>query len=384
MIAYKKQRRRVDPVKQILARLDEKQSKLGLSLYSRSSNVCSEKEDGLPVVQPFTEAASTSNKSSGYFHDLSVARQKVHKRLNAGLKHSMTESHHMSQAKVNRQLNQTFPPTKYHETSALVNQRKESYSFGGWSDTPSVGVENIRNSHYTSMNPFGYNRRTLAFQPTSLNYVVEWPETWPLKIMSLNGKGTRRPYKKKEKTKHKVLPKVHFEGSSAPFPSPEVMSKRNKKQATAEAVTAGPEKQVPQSSENTSLSRSSVSDKQKGLAHVEELSSSGRDLLANNCDSDNLLAMEDGKCTENARVHQDMSHCSVGPEDKGIEETENPQAGNTTRPSSVPPCSPTPFARELENETAVKSEGGECSQSHLNDIVSQIAAEPGKDYMQDI
>jgi len=68
----------------------------------------------------------------------------------------------------------------------------------------------------------------------------------------------------------------------------------------------------------------------------------------------------------------------------GIEETENPQAGNTTRPSSVPPCSPTPFARELENETAVKSEGGECSQSHLNDIVSQIAAEPGKDYMQDI
>ncbi|XP_015761003.1 PREDICTED: uncharacterized protein LOC107340157 isoform X2 [Acropora digitifera] len=151
------------------------------------------------------------------------------------------------------------------------------------------------------------------------------------------------------------------------------MSKRNKKQATAEVVTAGPEKQVPQSSENTSLARSSVSDKQKGLAHVEELSSSGRDLLANNCDSDNLLAMEDGRCTENARVHQD-----------GIEETENPQAGNTTRPSSVPPCSPTPFARELKNETAVKSEGGECRQSHLNDIVSQIAAEPGKDYMQDI
>lgn len=69
---------------------------------------------------------------------------------------------------------------------------------------------------------------------------------------------------------------------------------------------------------------------------------------------------------------------------QGIEETENPQAGNTTRPSSVPPCSPTPFARELEDETVVKSEGGECSQSHLNDIVSQIAAEPGKDYMQDI
>lgn len=116
--------------------------------------------------------------------------------------------------------------------------------------------------------------------------------------------------------RHKVLPKVHFEGSSAPLPSPEVMSKRNKKQATAEAMTAGPEKQVPQSSENTSLSRSSVSDKQKGLAHVEELPSSGRDLLANNSDSDNLLAMEDGRCTENARVHQDMSHWSVGPEDK--------------------------------------------------------------------
>ena len=31
---------------------------LGLSLYSRSSNVCSEKEDGLPVVQPFTGECS--------------------------------------------------------------------------------------------------------------------------------------------------------------------------------------------------------------------------------------------------------------------------------------------------------------------------------------
>ena len=81
----------------------------------------------------------------------------IYGRLNAGLKHSMTESHHMSalyaQAKVNRQLNQTFPPTKYHETSALANQRKESYSFGGWSDTPvsNIVLAIIFNNYYSKM-----------------------------------------------------------------------------------------------------------------------------------------------------------------------------------------------------------------------------------------
>ena len=112
---------------------------------------------------------------------------------------------------------------------------------------------------------------------------------------------------------------MHFEGSSAPFTSPDILSKRNQKQSTAEAVTAVPEKQVKQvsqSSESTSLSRSSIGDKQKGSVHMEELPLHGRDLLASNGDSDNLLAMKDDRCVENARVHLDMSSCSVRPEDK--------------------------------------------------------------------
>ena len=61
-------------------------------------------------------------------------------RLNAGLKHSIDDSHHKSalyaQAKADKRMNQTFPPAKSNAISALVYQRKESYSFGGWSDTP--------------------------------------------------------------------------------------------------------------------------------------------------------------------------------------------------------------------------------------------------------
>ena len=68
-----------------------------------------------------------------------------------------------------------------------------------------------------------------------------------------------------------------------------------------------------------------------------------------------------------------------------------------TKPSSVPPCTPTPTLdktedKSLENgpqsgEDSQEDEGGvgeEDSQSLLMGIVSQIAAEPTADYLQDI
>lgn len=69
-----------------------------------------------------------------------------------------------------------------------------------------------------------------------------------------------------------------------------------------------------------------------------------------------------------------------------------------TRISSVPPCTPTPTSaknedKSLENEPQSgvdlqEDQGGEGeekdSQSLLMGIVSQIAAEPTADYMQDI
>lgn len=75
------------------------------------------------------------------------------------------------------------------------------------------------------------------------------------------------------------------------------------------------------------------------------------------------------------------------------DETEKQQDDNTTRLSSVPPCTPTPVPIKTEGvslDNEPKSgvdEGGvgeEDSESLLMGIVSQIAAEPAADYMKDI
>lgn len=71
-------------------------------------------------------------------------------------------------------------------------------------------------------------------------------------------------------------------------------------------------------------------------------------------------------------------------------ETENQQTDNIARLSSVPPSTPTPkgvdnLSKDVEDSQ--EREGGvgeEDSQSLLMEVVSQIAAEPGADYMQDI
>ena len=73
-------------------------------------------------------------------------------------------------------------------------------------------------------------------------------------------------------------------------------------------------------------------------------------------------------------------------------ETENQQGDNTTKLSSVPPCTPTPTPKGTDSvpkdsEDSKEHDGGvgeEESQSLLMEIVSQIAAEPGADYMEDI
>lgn len=75
-------------------------------------------------------------------------------------------------------------------------------------------------------------------------------------------------------------------------------------------------------------------------------------------------------------------------------ETENQQADNTRTSSSVPPCTPTPESvenapncGESEGQDLPQPEedgGDDDSKRVLMEIVSQIAAEPEADYMQDI
>lgn len=412
MIAYKKQRRKVDPVKQILARLEEKQSKSGLSLYSRDDRHEPGKEDVLPVVKPFTDA-SASSKSSPFFPDLSAARQKAHRRLNAGLKHSIAESDRKAalyaQTKADRRLNLTFPPVNAHHATGNVNHGRQSYAFSGWSDSPSAGVENLRNSHNTSMNPFGYSRRTLAFQPTSLNYVVEWPETWPLKIMSI-GKGTGRLNKKKPKAKPQNFHRVHFENSPVPCTSPEGPKNGIAKQTSDVAMAAPPqnqsnqvlpEMQAPQTSLSTDSALPQLPNSKKIQQEKQEEQSPSRGEDVSENVTSNLLEAGDRNSTENSRVYSDTtSSLSEGVyvgtyENKTSEvpvETDNQQAHNTTKLSSVPPCTPT--SKSIENaskegkggdlQECEGREGGADSQSLLMEIVSEIAAEPGADFMQDI
>ena len=76
------------------------------------------------------------------------------------------------------------------------------------------------------------------------------------------------------------------------------------------------------------------------------------------------------------------------------DETENQQADNTRKSSSVPPCTPTPEGvenapncgeSEGQDLQQPEEEGGDDdSKSVLMEILSQIAAEPEADYMQDI
>lgn len=74
------------------------------------------------------------------------------------------------------------------------------------------------------------------------------------------------------------------------------------------------------------------------------------------------------------------------------DETDNQQGDNTRKSSSVPPCTPTPEGlenspKESEGQDLQQPEedgGDDDSKSVLMEIVSQIAAEPEADYMQDI
>lgn len=405
MIAYKKQRRKVDPVKQILARLDEKQNKSGLSLYSRTDVHEPAKEDVLPMVHPFNEATSVSSKNSSFFPDLSAARQKAHRRLNAGLQHAIDDSDQKAalymQAKADKRLNMTFPPVKSQGMTAAMSQDRQGYAFSGWSDSPSAGVESFRHNHQTSMNPFGYSRRTLAFQPTSLNYVVEWPETWPLKIMSLS-KGTGQPRRKKTKPKPKVYRRVHFQNSPAPCTSRHILKQPSTENAAVplpdQSKQVLPEIHNPLTSAATgaTLPQSPVIEDHIHKKEVEEFSQAREDLKENT--HRNMLDVEERHSSDNPQVYSESSSISESNFARTFEaqttgvphDTENQQA------DSVPPCTPTPdktASKDLddEQEDVVDSlededeEGNEDSHDLLMGIVSEIAAEtPAVDYMQDI
>ena len=73
--------------------------------------------------------------------DYSLITFKLRCRLNAGLKQSIHESNQKSvlfaEAKADRRLNLTFPPAgSSHQMAATVNHGRQSYAFGGWSDSP--------------------------------------------------------------------------------------------------------------------------------------------------------------------------------------------------------------------------------------------------------
>lgn len=400
MIVYKKRRRKVDPVKQILARIDEKQSKTGLSLYSTTDVHEPAKEDVLPMVNPSSEPTSVLSKNSSFFPDLSAARQKAHRRLNAGLQHAVDDSDQKAalymQAKADRQLNLTFPPAKSRGTTAAGNQDRLGYAFSGWSDSPSAGVENLRYNSRTSLNPFGYNRRTLAFQPTSLNYVVEWPETWPLKIMSL-GKGTGPAHRRKTKPKPKVHRRVHFETSPVPSNS-RTISNRVSTQTLDDPVPDQTKQALPDI-QNPSTSVA-VGSALQG-PHVAECPThnNNAEVLSQGSYPDRtMLGVGEGLNSDISRVYSDASSISESAFASILEgkATEEPRETEKQQTDSIPSCSPTPIktADEMvddEPESVVDSLGvedkmeNEQSQDQLMDIVTEIAAEtPAEDYMQNI
>jgi len=240
------------------------------------------------------------------------------------------------------------------------------------------------------MNPFGYNRRTLAFQPTSLNYVVEWPETWPLKIMSLD-KRSAVSHKKKTKTKPKVNRKVHFEKTPVPQSSFFGESSNTTKQAPTEQVLH--EMQNPVAKE-TVLPHSPIIEERIDKREAEESTLVGQAVEGNA--NSNILDIEERHSSEIPILYSETSSLSEGAfvdafQDKltaeVTDDTEKQQDDSTTRRSSVPPCSPTPVPVETEGTESGLNEGGvgeEDSKSLLMGIVSQIAAEPGADYMKDI
>ena len=77
----------------------------------------------------------------GIDFDYSLTTLKLCCRLNAGLKQSIHESNRKSalfaEATADRRLNLTFPPAgSSHQMAGTVNHGRQSYAFGGWSDSP--------------------------------------------------------------------------------------------------------------------------------------------------------------------------------------------------------------------------------------------------------
>ena len=77
----------------------------------------------------------------GIDFDYSLTTLKLCCRLNAGLKQSIHESNQKSalfaEATADRRLNLTFPPAgSSHQMAGTVNHGRQSYAFGGWSDSP--------------------------------------------------------------------------------------------------------------------------------------------------------------------------------------------------------------------------------------------------------
>ncbi|EDO32506.1 predicted protein [Nematostella vectensis] len=193
MLAFnRKNPKNNDPVREILARIEEKQSKTGLSLFAPHE----ENQTPLPSVDKTSAAdenVSSASTKSSFFPDLKTAREKAQSRITANLtsqqivqppgygshKTKRVPHHLPGNKKSGLNLNQTFPPSNMKASSVWGDEKLNSLYNG---NALMMNKESID----ININPFGYNRKTLAFDNRNINYVVEWPETWPFKIM-ING-----------------------------------------------------------------------------------------------------------------------------------------------------------------------------------------------------
>ncbi|XP_048575295.1 uncharacterized protein LOC5503596 [Nematostella vectensis] len=224
MLAFnRKNPKNNDPVREILARIEEKQSKTGLSLFAPHE----ENQTPLPSVDKTSAAdenVSSASTKSSFFPDLKTAREKAQSRITANLtsqqivqppgygshKTKRVPHHLPGNKKSGLNLNQTFPPSNMKASSVWGDEKLNSLYNG---NALMMNKESID----ININPFGYNRKTLAFDNRNINYVVEWPETWPFKIMSFQKKQKKGKQQKKRITNQPSVPK---ELSPVPRPSP--------------------------------------------------------------------------------------------------------------------------------------------------------------------
>jgi len=133
---------------------------------------------------------------------------------------------------------------------------------------------------------------------------VEWPETWPLKIMSLD-KRSAVSHKKKTKTKPKVNRKVHFEKTPVPQSSFLGESSNTTKQAPTEQVLHEMQNPV---AKGTALPHSPIIEEPIDKREAEESTLVGQALEGNV--NSNILDIEERHSSEIPILYSETSSLS--------------------------------------------------------------------------